>query len=194
MTLTKDRKKYIDIIRAFSVCLIFLYHFDITRLGASTPLVYRFANGNWGNVGVFLFFMISGNCLMYKYEEKFELREFLKNRLGKIILPFWMCYGLVFLFNFWKTRTFPEIPIYKFVLTLIGMDGYFSYKTETFYLVGEWFLGCILLLYLIFPLTRWCVKKNLPVTLGGLFIINLVLYYNNLWGFFTISTARNILV
>lgn len=193
MAETKKRKIYIDLIRSFSVCLIFLYHFDIVRLGASNPVLYRFANGNWGNIGVFLFFMISGNCLMYKYEYEFEWKDFLKNRISKILVPFWICYILVFLFRFWQTKSFPEIPFYRFGLTIVGMDGYFAYKIENFYLIGEWFLGSILFLYLLFPIMRYCVKKSLPITIGILFALNIILYYNNFFGFFVITPNRNLL-
>lgn len=192
----KSRKQYIDMIRAFSASMVFLYHFcgTIKPFGMTVPLVYGFKNGNWGNVAVFLFFMISGNCLMYKYEESFEVKAFFKSRFFKLMIPFWLCYIIAFLVNFWQTKAFPEIPLYKFVYTLIGMDGFLAYRTDTFYILGEWFLGSIIIIYLLFPLLRICIKKYIHVTIGILFVLNCLLYYNNFWGFFKINTGRNLLV
>ncbi len=47
----------------------------------------------------------------------------------------------------------------SFLLTIFGMDGYFFYKINDFYILGEWFLGCIILLYLCFPILRILLLK-----------------------------------
>lgn len=64
------------------------------------------------------------------------------------------------------------IPKWRFVLTLIGMDGYLSEYGSGFYVLGEWFLGFIVLFYIIFPLLRYLLKKNELV----MWIIVLALY------------------
>lgn len=193
---TKERKQYIDVIRAFSVCLIFMYHFSgyIKNLGCSWNIFYEYRNGTWGNIGVFLFFMISGNVLMNKYRDGIELKEYFMNRFRRIFPTFWICYAGAFLYQFWQTKTFPDIPLYKFVLTILGMDGFFAYKTQTFYILGEWFLGSILFIYLLFPIIRLAVKKNIHITVGILFLLNCLLYYNNCFGIFEIAVRRNLLV
>ena len=30
----------------------------------------------------------------------------------------------------------------------------------TFYILGEWFLGCIIALYIVFPIMRWLINKH----------------------------------
>ena len=194
--IVNNRKAYIDIIRAISVCLIFFYHFSgyISLYNTSLPTLYKFSNGNWGNIGVYLFFMISGNCLHLRYNNEFHLKDFWLNRFIKILIPFWICYAFFFLLNFWQYRIFPEIPTYKFLLTIIGMDGFLAYKTETFYILGELFLGGILILYLLFPIVRRCIKKNIHVTLAVLFVFYILLCYNNFFYIFEIQTRRNPLV
>lgn len=190
------KKAYIDTLRAFSVCLIFLYHFNryIEQFNFSIPLFYGYRNGNWGNVGVFLFFMISGNVLYYKYGENINYKTYFKNRFFKIFPLFWICYCFAFLFYFWQLKTFPDIPSYKFIYTILGMDGFLAYKTETFYLLGEWFLGSIIIVYLLFPLIRICVNKNIHVTLGVLLLLTSFIYHNNFWGLFQIAIGNNIIV
>lgn len=44
------------------------------------------------------------------------------------------------------------MPRWTLVLSVLGLDGYALPYTPTFYKVGEWFLGCLILLYVLFPL------------------------------------------
>lgn len=191
-----NRKAYIDMIRAFAICLVVMFHFSyyMPFYNATLPGFYNYKNGSWGSVGVFLFFMISGNCLYSKYRTEFKMKEFLLNRFKRIIIPFWICYAFFFLFNFWQSKAFPEVPIYRFLLTIIGMDGFLSYKVQTFYVLGEWYLGCIIIIYLLFPIVRFCMNKNIHVTLAVLFAVGVMLFYNNFFSFFKIDPSWNPLV
>lgn len=188
-------KTYIDTIRAFSVCLIVLFHFGgyAMQIGSFVP-IGEYKNGNWGNIGVFLFFMISGNVLMYRYGDNINLWKYYKNRFLKIFPAFWLCYAGAFLLNFWQNKAFPEIPLYKFILTVVGMDGFLAYRTQTFYLLGEWFLGSIIIIYLIFPLLRICILKNKHLTILALLVLNILLYYDCFSALFMIPVRRNIIV
>lgn len=51
----------------------------------------------------------------------------------------------------------------KLLFTLIGMDGYFLYKYSNYYIIGEWFLGAIILLYLEYPLLIWVINKHILI-------------------------------
>ena len=62
---------------------------------------------------------------------------------------------------------FGPIPKIRFLLSLIGMDGYLNTWFPTFYLVGEWFFGLIVILYLLFPLLRAGVRKQPALTAGA---------------------------
>ena len=179
------RKTYIDTIRAYSVFLVYSFHL-LNKLEVRYYI--------WGAVGVYLFYMISGNGLYSKYGNEIDYKKFFKNRFFRIYPSFWLCYSLVFLFNFWSNKSFPEIPCQRFLLTILGMDGYFSYRVPTFYLIGEWFLGSIILLYLLFPLVRLCVNKNLQLTIAILFGFVCLIFYNNFFGLFQIMSGRNLLV
>lgn len=71
------------------------------------------------------------------------------------------------------------------------MDGYTIYKIPNYYLIGEWFLGCIILMYLLFPIIRILYKKNAWATFGiyVLFYILLVKFYP-----FEMDISRNVLI
>ena len=44
-----------------------------------------------------------------------------------------------------------DIPRWRVIFSVLGLDGYLAPVTVTFYKIGEWFLGVILILYLVFP-------------------------------------------
>ncbi len=45
-------------------------------------------------------------------------------------------------------------------LTVIGLDGFLVYKIPNYYLIGEWFLGCIIILYVFFPVIHHLFHRN----------------------------------
>ena len=56
------------------------------------------------------------------------------------------------------------VPLRAFVWTLLGLDGYLNSIVPTFTMVGEWFLGAIIIVYLLFPLQYRLVSKPLSHT------------------------------
>ena len=46
------------------------------------------------------------------------------------------------------------MPGWSIIWSVLALDGYLAGVVPTFYLLGEWFVGCIVLLYLVFPLLR----------------------------------------
>jgi len=173
-----EKKKifFLDFIRALSMLMIVTYHFyahfpENNIVGFDTI----FSSGKWGLIGVALFFMISGASLMYNYQDKLEIKKYIKKRFLGIYPMFWIAYTLIFVYVFYqaKSNVWGVAP-FKLILTLFGMDGYLSSYTSTFYLIGEWFLGCIILIYAVFPLLRKCVKKFPKITLSIATALNLV--------------------
>lgn len=97
---------------------------------------------------------------MYNYDEKLDLKTYYKKRFLGIYPVFWIAYSILFLYTFWKNKGFfVSEPIYKLILSVLGMDGYLATYTGTFYLIGDWFLGCIVLVYMLFPILQFAVRK-----------------------------------
>ena len=46
------------------------------------------------------------------------------------------------------------------MLTAAGMDGYLAYRVQGYYILGEWFLGAIILLYLLYPVVAAGFNKS----------------------------------
>ena len=178
----KERLFYLDFIRAIAVIIILLTHYNarftewymLPAMPEKAILgLYPF-NLYIGDLGVSLFFIISGAALMYVYQKKCSIKEFYTKRFLSIYPMFWIAYFVAFLYLFCQLKHIvnPDVPKINILLTIFGMDGYLSGVFPNFYILGEWFLGCIILLYLIFPLLR-----KLLTTYPKTFCIGIVLLY-----------------
>ncbi len=179
----KKRYNFLDVIRLLSMAGIVYYHLIVTlylkgiRQLESVSILYENSNMHIAKVCVGLFFMISGAGLMLstKDKEHFSYAEYYKKRFFRILVPFYLVYVL-YLVTFILLTGETLNSIYKdhnahplsIIFTLLGMDSYLSsYGVGTFALgIGEWFLGALVLMYIIFPLLRWALLKNKWITLG----------------------------
>ena len=178
----KERLFYLDFVRAIAVVSILMTHFNARYLylvppmpekAVITTMVSNIYIGNWG---VSLFFIISGSALMYVYQDKLELKKFYKKRFLSIYPMFWMAYIIAFFYLFYTNKMIPGsgAPKINFLYTILGMDGMVAAYIPTYYILGEWFLGAIILMYILFPLLRVGVKKQ-PILTVCLVIIVYVL-------------------
>ncbi|URZ03845.1 acyltransferase family protein [Clostridium felsineum] len=173
----KERLLYLDFIRAISIVIIVIFHFDCAvnqeKLLGNKTLFVNYTNGELGQIGVALFFIISGASLMYIYEQDFSLINYFKKRFIKIYPMFYIAYGCAFLYLFYINKSIQHsIPKKTFILTILGVDGYLSSTIPNYYILGEWFLGCIVLIYLCFPILRKIMIKYPKI----LFICTLIGY------------------
>lgn len=161
MNRNQQRLFYLDLIRVASAILIVIYHFPFSLGGAVDPL-HGTVNGSWGMTPVYCFFMVSGAALFHRYgrEERLDVKTFYKKRFLSIYPLFWIAYILGFFAVYWQLGHFYDIPTWSFIWSFLGLDGWIVNWIPTFYMVGEWFLGSIIMLYLVFPLARWCWRKN----------------------------------
>lgn len=164
----KERLLYLDYIRAFSTVLIILTHYNALFLylpetyTGNGIILTAYVNGLYiGDWGVSLFLIISGAALMYTYQNDFDLRTFYKKRLLTIYPLYWLTYVIVMSYMFIKYKTINPSGAtpWKIILSLIGMDAYLGTITETYLCIGEWFLGMIILIYLLFPIIFYMMKR-----------------------------------
>jgi peptidoglycan/LPS O-acetylase OafA/YrhL len=169
----KERVFYLDFIRALSVLAIVIFHFNASISNRSIGIIKiffdTFPNGNLGRIGVSLFFILSGAALMYTYNNNFSIKSYAKKRFLGIYPMFWIAYAAVFLYYFYKYYTLNPfslpVPKWTFLFTIFGVDGYLVSLIPNYYMIGEWFLGCIILFYCLFPLLRK-LTISFPKTLG----------------------------
>ena len=181
----RERIFYLDFIRALSAITIITFHFNLeindNRIYIANPLPVNGANIDFGNVGVSLFFIISGAALMYTYSDgRYSIKEYFFKRFLSIYPAYYISYAIAFLYFFYlNSHIKHSVPGWTFVFTILGLDGYLGRTIPNYYLLGEWFLGCIILLYLIFPFLRKLVIKKPYITAVILIIyyVLLVTYY-----------------
>ena len=179
----EDRKQntrvfYMDFIRALSMLLIVLYHFNVEAIlrvqsFSCTPILYLNARGvNGGTLGVSLFFILSGAAQMLSSRRKQSLPAYYKKRFLSIYPAYWLVWaaGTVLTLALMPSH-YEGIPLWTVFLSLLGLDGYFYEQIPNFYMTGEWFIGCILLLYLLFPWLKKAVEKAPLATAAGALLV-----------------------
>ena len=140
-----------------------MYVYNVTTPAPQKAVItLNVANIYIGAFGVSLFFIISGAALMYVYDNKIEIPKFYKKRLMGIYPMFWMAFIFAAIYRYHLQGTLGSgAPIKNFIYTVLGIDMYVAnFGIVTFAQVGEWFIAVIIMMYLLFPLLRWAVKKN----------------------------------
>jgi len=194
----KERIFYLDFIRAIATIIVVIYHFNCHfttyNITGFNDIFYKHANGDWGNIGVTLFFIISGVALMYNYSEKIKYKDYSIKRFKSIYPMFWIAYTIATLYYFYYEKSIIQIPKERFLLTLVGMDGYFLYAIPNFYRLGEWFLGAIIFIYILFPICRYLIKKNRKIATISIIVLGICKYILMIYYPFNIAATRNIIV
>lgn len=175
----KSRLGYLDVLRALAMLPVVAAHYidALGSVGVTCPfniLPIKPFGVYLGNVGVSVFFIVSGASLMCVYGgRKLQTGQYFKKRFLGILPMFWIAYIVAFVF-FRAWNNFPGTEPWKAIFTLLGVDGYVMWITPTFYLLGEWFLGCIILLYLLFPLLKAGLEKKPYLTWGVVLLLWIV--------------------
>lgn len=99
----KPRIFYYDALRAFAIFFVILIHTSkwFAKNEAVHSLFWNYSSSlaALGNVGVPIFFMISGALLLNR---QYELKSFYKKKLSRIFIPFafWIIFIIIFKINF----------------------------------------------------------------------------------------------
>ena len=117
--------------------------------------------------------MVSGGILYYNYSDKLKLNNYYLKRWKSIFPMYYIIYFFFEILNMiaHKSIFYRGNPII-YIFTLLGIDGYLCSVIPTYYILGEWFLGMIIILYILFPIVLYFFKKNDKIT----FISILLLY------------------
>lgn len=198
-TIAKKRIYYFDLLKIISVLIVFLYHIymdmyvihPMHNLKTLESILIR-PNLNLGMFACGIFIFISGATLKLNERDESVL-HFYTRRLVRILIPFYITYIIYFFIRaitFRNIHLFGGIPKWRFIFTLMGIDEYLNAAgISTFSLgIGEWFLGCIILCYLAYPLLSYLNKKNYVITF--LFMTAFYFYINiNYDRYFTVMPS-----
>ena len=116
-----------------------------------------------GDFGSSLFFIVSGASLALTVPAEQNPAQFYKKRARAVYPLFWLAWFVVFSYRFVAhPGSFGGARTVTLVLTLLGLDNFAvaaGWVGTDFACVGEWFLGSILFLYLLFPLLQRALRK-----------------------------------
>ncbi|MDZ7798813.1 MAG: acyltransferase family protein [Patescibacteria group bacterium] len=182
------RYSLIDLFRTIAIVLVFFFHISIEinpiwgRVFINFGNIYRF---NTGDLGIAIFIIISGLCLTLRYKnKKIEYVKFITQRFLKIYPPFFIALimGVIFYYILPDTLLqegyyyFPQINTADIFCSLTGFCNFLGRIGGPF-LGPSWFIGLIIVLYLLFPLLLKKFKTNPYASLFILFLISLIFRY-----------------
>lgn len=170
----------LDLVRCICAILIITYHYAENTQN-TFKILHTTANSTFGKSSVASFFVVSGAALYLKYPaftDLHSLKVFWYKRWKSIFPMFYMSYLLFFLQKAISARKILfGPPPSTLILSVLGIDGYFRYLGPNYYCAGEWFLGAIILLYLLYPLIC-CVMNRCRYVIPALLVAGYVIMLN----------------
>ena len=196
----KGRFIFIDLIKIISIFIIFVTHYlmDIGIINHmfSVDRLYSFIdrpNIHLGMLSCSMFIICSGFGLSAFAEKKYNseikkenLCKFYTSRLIRVLIPFYVTYFIYYILRIINQKNifiFGGVPKWRIIFTILGIDEYISANgIRTFTLgIGEWYLGCLILCYLFFPLIYNLTKKmpKATLTLMTIYFVLTPFFINN---------------
>ncbi len=154
----------LDALRLAAALVIISYHYgaEMAFLAPESTAGPAFAAlAALTEAAIAAFFLLSGTGLALGYGPQVphpNWRRYARGRVLAIYPMYWLGFGALFLYGEVLHGNNPEVPRWRVVFSLLGLDGYLLQFTPTFYKIGEWFLGCLLLLYAVFPALVWVLR------------------------------------
>lgn len=177
MTYTKSKRNVgLDLLRISLALLIFMFHSNM-HFECHYGVFDHFAR--YGAIAMTGFFMLSGYALSLSNKEILTDIGSLKNFLLKrfiSIYPLYYFVALVFVILL-GSESFKSLAL-LFPFEALGLQSCFTSLSKISHNGGTWFISCLTLCYLLYPLLQWLIlrlKVKEMVILGGAFLFLLLL-------------------
>ena len=154
----KDKLSQVSLFRGIAIIAIALFHsaysFNLSPIVGAVP--------NIGHAGCQAFFVLSAFCLCISYEDK-ELKyaSYFKRRFIAIASGYWITISINLLMDIISSKLLGHsiYSVHKEPITIISnfllANGLFpSYRILDGLFRGGWFVGTLMIMYLIFPALR----------------------------------------
>ena len=184
----KKRVAWLDSLRVLASFFVIISHFSY--VAAESPTVHDFLQKyifNIGGLGVTFFFAISGYLAANSLKYSTSVKEFYRRKVIRIIIPYvaaYIVFGAIFsILALIEPSLNAHSPLHffnetgNFLAIIIGMlpievNFLYYFKIQNFGIIGEWFIGTIIIIYLLAPLLKFLMNKNpfLPYVLSLLSI------------------------
>ena len=158
MSKKRTRIVGLDLYRLLSVFLIFLFHSNI-HIQCNYGVLNQFVNS--GAIYMTAFFILSGFSLYLVWQRKdlhniVELRKFYLKRLISI-LPLYYSVALIYICFLGQESTVQNLLIAP--VEILGIQSIFNSLFGVTHNSGTWFVSCILMCYLVYPLIQEIIKQ-----------------------------------
>lgn len=164
----KNNDLSFNFIRAVCALGIIVYHFSCHLPATLCRPLLSTANCFWGDCIVAVFFILSGILIYRNNRTITSLKTFYFKRIKSIFPAFYLAFFYCFMINAIKSgKLFYLGNAKSLLLSVFGLDGYFYYKGPNYYILGEWFLGAIILLYLLYPVLVKLFNRFPILTFGA---------------------------
>lgn len=156
-------KRYIflDLIRIVAMVFVFLHHLRFHFIESGLyPINNLWPEWLFGDLGVSLFIFLSGIGLTISSIQKgLDLKSFYSRRFLRIYPLYWISFSITLMFFYIKNGGYLSLD--KFLFSLTGFNAYLEsfYRTNS-YIFVDWFIGLIVILYIIYPFLFYAYKKN----------------------------------
>lgn len=149
--------------RAFCTIGIIIFHYFCHSKG-NFKIFYITSNSSWGFMFVTCFYCISGSVMYYNYPKINSIKRFYYKRWKSIYPGYYICFMYFYIKKVFKYhKLFYKGHCLSLILTIFGMDGYLGYRFKTYYLIGNWFLGSIIIIYFLYPILSYLMNKNILI-------------------------------
>ncbi|TVM16417.1 hypothetical protein DPQ33_12420 [Oceanidesulfovibrio indonesiensis] len=176
----RKRIFYLDVVRSVAITLVIVIHYNLnmaihglSSLGDESFL--GVLNGQ-GVVVQSLFVALSGAALMLVYGKRdgsIHWGDYAKKRFLSIYPLFWVTYLALYIIRTVQKGhlMFSDLPAYRYIFTATAFDGWLQPIVKTPYMIGEWFLGFIIILYCLFPLLLGLYRRSPALMMGVAFLV-----------------------
>ena len=131
--------------------------------------------------------------LVYNYPKIDSIKIFYYKRAKSIYPSFYIAFLPFFLQNVYKAKTFfynAGANPFSIILTILGIDGYFYYVAPNYYILGEWFLGAVVMMYFLYPVILYLFSHHYNAYIVGSTALFLLVNFYNV---FAITPMRNLI-
>lgn len=146
-----------------AVWIVFFHIYEMLRMPKYFGVAHIFAIGN---IGVDIFLFLSAIGLSFSIEKR-SLKEFYKNRIIRIFIP-WLLITVPYFILFEIKNGFSLRGIFSVFLDISTLSFWFE---KDFANIATWYVSFIVVLYLLFPLLFKIYKKGKGYIIALLFII-----------------------
>ena len=190
----KKKIPWLDTVRVFSAFMVIVGHYVSCFDGFPRFHLMRLFFWHAGNIGVFLFFTLSGYLICNSLARATSLWSFYKRKLIRVVVPFTVSFfvlglamtavGLVnpsiaalspFYRAAYETRIPPGMILAMFPVEVNAVK-FFGLPMD-YWFVGEWFMGALLGIYLVSPILYKLIRRAPLVTFAATILIAVATFY-----------------